>query len=387
MNAKHVLACALVLLLAAGATAVRELTPKERLGKLLFEDTNLSTPRGQDCGACHGTEVGWTGPDQGLNAHGAVYEGAMAGRFGNRKPLASAYASFSPDFHFDDARGEFIGGNFWDGRAANIVEQAKGPFLNPLEQNNPDARAVCLLVDPLRYGALFEEVFGPGSLNCIETVPRTYDYIAEAIAAYEASGEMNQFSSKYDCYLAGRVQLTDQERRGLELFNGKANCARCHPSQPGPYSERPLFTNFTYENVGVPRNPENPFYGMPKVFNPDGRDYVDVGLADTLKKADYPPDVVRAHRGKMKVPTLRNVGKRPYPGFVKAYMHNGVFKSLTEVIQFYNTRDVSGRWPAPEVPENVNKKDIGNLGLTDQEVEDIVAFLNTLSDGYPLPKG
>jgi cytochrome c peroxidase len=383
------------------------LAPIETLGKMLFFDTDLSEPRGQSCAACHDPATAFVGPISEINAHGAVYPGAIPTRFGNRKPPTSAYASFSPDFYYDMTEGLYIGGMFWDGRALNTVEQAKGPFLNPLEMNNPSMAAVVEKVLQSDYRRLFRQLFfewmhqgdddsgylasldpmGTGAVDLDamksfkhalppEFVENAYQFIAEAIALYEASHEVNRFSSKYDAYLAGWAELTPQEAWGLELYEGKAMCNACHPSAPGPDGSPPLFTDFTYDNLGVPRNPENPFYTMPPEFNPLGFAYVDYGLGEVL---GLPEEM-----GKMKVPTLRNVGMRPYPGFVQAYMHNGVFKSLHDVVDFYNTRDVGG-WPPPEVPENVNVDELGNLGLTDMEVDAIVAFLNTLTDGYMRP--
>jgi len=169
------------------------------------------------------------------------------------------------------------------------------------------------------------------------------------------------------------ADLTDREMRGLALYEGAAMCSACHPSQPGMGGEPPLFTDFTYDNLGTPKNMENPWYDMPPAFNPDQEEWIDLGLGGVLGLAE--------EMGKMKVPTLRNVGMRPYDGFVQAYMHNGVFKSLHEVVDFYNTRDLGG-WPPPEYPGNVNTEELGDLGLSDQDVDDIVAFLMTLTDGY-----
>lgn len=282
---------------------------------------------------------------------------------------------------------------FWDGRATGerlgdpLTEQAQGPFLNPLEQNNPSAWAVCNKVNDSSYAVLFEEVWGPGSLN-LSDVPGTYDLIALSIAAYERSVEMNPLTSKYDCYLAGEVKLTKQEKKGLNLFKGKGKCSSCHISKPGPMGEPPLFTDFTYDNLGVPENPDNPFYTMPPEWNPDGEDWVDLGLSGFLANVGYGPDVYEPELGKVKVPTLRNVDKRPNEDFVKAYAHNGYFKSLEEIVHFYNTRDVPGEgwngtpWPAPEVSDNVNTAELGDLKLTPMQEEAIVAFMKTFSDGY-----
>jgi cytochrome c peroxidase len=380
-------AAALLLLVVSGASAQRTLSSKEELGKKqelgkeLFFDTNLSTPTGLACAGCHGPEVGYTGPDAAINAAGAVYEGAVAGRFGNRKPPSAAYAGDSPILHFDGTK--WVGGMFWDGRATGwtlgdpLAEQAQGPFLNPLEQNNASPQVVIDKVLASSYKDLFLQV-------CTDS-NTYYECIGRSIAAYERSKEVNPFSSKFDAYLDNKAKLTKQEKDGFQLFLRKGKCAACHSVITRRSSERPLFTDFTYDNLGVPRNPLNPFYYEPE-WNPDGANWVDTGLGGFLKAKPYSKTVYMAEWGKHKVPTLRNVDKRPYPGFVKAYGHNGYFKSLKEIVHFYNTRDVPGAgWPSPEVAENINTAELGNLGLTDAEEEAIVAFLGTLSDGY-VPK-
>jgi len=373
-------------LIATSATA-NGLTPLEELGKNLLFDTALSTPPGQSCTACHATETGFSGPDPSINAGEAVYPGAVFTRFGNRKPPTIAYGGDSPVLYYDEDENVWVGGMFWDGRATGwtlgdpLAEQAQGPFLNPLEQNNPNPQLVCLKVAQSTYALLFEQVWGPGSLDCVANVAATYERIARSVAAYERSADVNPFTSKYDYYLAGQVDLTEQEALGLELFEGDARCSACHISEPGPGGQPPLFTDFTYDNVGVPRNPDNPFYTMPKKWNPAGEDWTDPGLGGFLKGAGYDEAVYEAEWGKHKVPTLRNVDKRPYEGFIKAYGHNGFFKSLEEIVHFYNTRDVES-WPPPEVSDNVNTDELGDLGLTAEEEAAIVAFMKTLTDGY-----
>jgi cytochrome c peroxidase len=374
------------------------LTPKELLGKHLFFD-KIASPDSMSCADCHAPSVGFTGPIPGINKFGAVYRGAVPQRFGNRKPPSAAYATLSPVFHYDAGEGLFVGGNFWDGRATGEVlgnpaaDQALGPFLNPVEQNNPSKGAVLYQVATSKYAHLWEEVWGePISMDTEADIEMNYDRIGLAIAAYEASSEVNQFSSKYDYYLEGLVELTEQEAWGLDLFNDeeKGKCALCHPSEPGPDGEPPLFTDFTFDNLGVPKNPDNPFYKMDMIFlddgspiNPLGDDWIDMGLGGFLKNAGYPEATYIAEMGKHKVPTLRNVDKRPGNGFPKAFMHNGVFKSLKEVVHFYNTRDVED-WPPPEVSETVNTEELGDLGLTSEEEDAIVAFMKTLSDGYKI---
>ncbi|MHC4305412.1 MAG: cytochrome-c peroxidase [Planctomycetota bacterium] len=373
---------------ARGAEFARQLTPMEQLGKFLFFDENLSTPPGQSCATCHDPVAGFTGPRSEVNASTVVYPGAVHKRFGNRKPPTAAYGGESPVLFFDDDEGLFIGGMFWDGRATGwtlgdpLAEQAQGPFLNPLEQNNPNPMFVCMKVAAADYAPLYEEAFGE-PIDFVFGVEEAYENIARAISAYEQSIEVNPFTSKYDYYLAGEVELTDQEAWGLELFEAedKGNCAACHLSQPGPDGEPPLFTDFTYDNLGVPKNPDNPFYNMPRKWNPDGADWVDLGLGGFLAGVEGYEEFVADNLGKQKVPTLRNVDLRPDPDFVKAYGHNGFFKSLEEIVHFYNTRDVEP-WPDPEVPENVNDEELGNLGLSLDEEAAIVAFMKTLSDGF-----
>ncbi len=215
----------LVLLAASAGTTTAQLTNQEQLGKNLFFDENLSEPRGQDCAACHAPGVGFTGDNDTINKHGAVYEGATPGRFGNRKPPAAAYAGASPVLAF--ARGSWTGGMFWDGRATGwrlmdpLAEQALGPFLNPLEQNLAGPADVVSRVQASSYNALFNTVC---SDSLYPSVSDKYDCIGRAIAAYERSFDVSSFTSRFD-----QGTLSRQERKGLALFKGKGKCDRCHP--------------------------------------------------------------------------------------------------------------------------------------------------------------
>ena len=392
---------ALLLALAqAGGSAAAELSAKEQLGKILFFDANLSHNRNQSCATCHAPAVGWTGPDGAINSKGAVYEGSVAGRYGNRKPPSSAYATASPTLRYDARAKIFVGGSFWDGRATGemlgnpAADQAVGPFLNPLEQALPDAAELVRRVCSADYANRFTEVWGPQA--CAD-VNKAFGYIGHSIAAYEGSREVNRFDSKFDAYLAGKAKLSPQERQGLRLFQGKAKCAECHTSTPGPNKQPPLFTDFTYDNIGVPRNPDNPFY-YHRETNAMGAAWVDMGLGGFLKTVPKYRRYAQANLGKHKVPSLRNTAQRPSADLVKAYGHNGYFKSLKEVVHFYNTRDVlpvCGEddkkvgidcWPQPEVALNLNKDEMGRLGLTDAEENAIVVFLETLTDGYTVSK-
>jgi cytochrome c peroxidase len=403
--------------LVVSAAAQGSLPPEEQLGKSIFFDLNLSINQNQSCADCHGQEAGWTGPLNDINAHGAVYEGSIPGRFGNRKPPSAAYATLSPILS-QDKKGLWVGGNFWDGRATGeklgnpAADQAQGPFLNPVEQALPDSACVvyrvCNPVVPGDYPFSFEDIWGAGACDiewpgdveiaCAmegETVALSeadriksdmaYDQIALSIAAYEDSPEVNAFTSKYDQTFDGKIKLTKEEQKGFALFQGKGKCKLCHIT-----GKDALFTDFTFDNLGVPVNPENPVYD----YDPG---FVDTGLGGFLMGADYPEEVYMAEWGKQKVPTLRNVDLGTDTGLIKAYGHNGYFKSLEGIVHFYNTRDVldvcpgdyteaealaANCWPAPEVPVNVNTAELGDLGLTPDEEAAIVAFLKTLSDGY-----
>lgn len=418
------------------------------LGQALFFDPNLSANRTQSCAACHAPEVGFTGPDALVNASGAVYPGTIPNRFGDRKPPASAYAGDSPKLYYDELEGGWFGGMFWDGRATGwtlhdpLAEQAQGPYLNPLEQALANAQVLCVRVKQADYAGLFEQVWGVGSLNCAKDVDGVYEKIGRSVAAYERSAEVNPYTSKFDLFWdnaqsAGKdvtkircgtggmggggmggamgcpgggtspyrwtayrnLGLSDAELQGLAVFNDRAECSSCHTLEPGP-AGYPLFTDFGYDNIGVPKNPDNPFYSMPQAWNPDGVNYVDYGLGGFLKKAGYAPEVYEPELGKVKVPTLRNVDLRPSEDFVKAYGHNGYFKSLDEIIIFYHWRammdagmcggggmggggmmgcdQMMDMFPPPEVDQN---RAVLSM-FPRPQVDNIVAFLKTLSDGY-----
>lgn len=397
----------LLLVLAAGgaAHAAHALNPYEWIGKQIFFDERLSIERDQSCAACHTESVGWTGADARVNLGGGVYEGSIDGRFGDRKPTTSAYATFAPVLSYQD--GEWIGGNFWDGRATGwrlgnpAADQAQGPFLNPVEQALPAAAEVVRRVCNAPYGLFFRILFGWSACRNVEL---GFDDIALVVAAFEGSREMSAFSSRYDAWLAGNGWLTSKEQKGLALFRGKGRCASCH------LVDNRLFTDFKFDNIGTPRNVHNPFYESPD--NPLGRAWVDPGLGgflerlaadDSWRDLPYVPDGIpdallaeaAANFGKQRVPALRNVDKRPSPHYPKAYTHNAYFKTLKGLVHFYNTRDVLPQcpddfpewlarlfdcWPAPETTENLNTAEVGDLGLTDAEEDAIVAFLETLSD-------
>jgi cytochrome c peroxidase len=398
---------ALLVSAAAGGAAAAALSPEEQLGRFIFFDETLSLNRNQSCATCHAPEAGWTGPESAINAAGAVYEGSQRGRFTERKPPSSAYATQSPVLRHDKAEGTFVGGNFWDGRATGralgspAADQARGPFLNPLEHALASPADVIERVCAASYGALFRKVWGEAACD-LRSAQAGFNKVARSLAAFEASAESSAFSSRYDEALRGRAVLTREEQQGRTLFMGKGKCQQCHPAS----GENPLFTDYSFDNLGLPRNPDNPFYQADSEDNALGRDWVDRGLGGFLEMEPNYQQAAAANIGKHKVPTLRNVAKDSCeaepanPGcIVKAYGHNGFFKSLKAFVHFYNTRDVKPRcadawtpealaleqncWPAPEVEANMNMAEIGDLGLTPTEEAAIVAFLKTLSDAGP----
>ena len=416
MNWRLILSAILsVFLLTAGIVYANDLTPKEELGEFLYFDENLSEPAGQSCASCHEPAFGFVDPDSDL----PVSEGVIPGLFGGRNSPSAAYAMYAPIFYFDETEGLWIGGQFWDGRATGwelgdpLADQALGPFLNPVEMANTSKAQVIADIAISDYANLFEQVWGNNSLKNIK---KAYDRVALSIAAFERTELFAPFSSQYDAYLqacidnggdkndcatgtgevaesTGKAFFKQREWRGFQLFMGENNndgildegegamCVACHiadwtspddlansvvvPSWSPDGTIPPMFTDFTFDNLGVPKNEEYPL---------DPFAAVDLGLGAIV---DDP-----AENGKFKVMSLRNIG------LTVPYAHNGLFKSLKEITHFYNTRDVAGSlpggesWPMPEYPDTVNIDELGNLGLDNADENAIVEFMKTLSDGY-----
>jgi cytochrome c peroxidase len=416
----------------------------ELLGKAMLYDKQLSVNRNEACAFCHMPETGFTGPVSELNRTTGSYPGSVRTRFSERMPQSHSYAPLSPILHYNAGQHDLVGGNFWDMRATGrrlgnpAAEQAEGPPTNPVEMGLPDIACAVYRASQQPYRALFEGVWGPqafaiawpddvervcnnpGPPSADDPLPvhlgplergrtaTTFDQMAQSIAGYEASHEVTAFSSKFDAVMAGKAQFTSQEQAGYDLFRGKAKCNDCH--RDGGPGEDPLFTDFTASNIGTPANPRLPYYaeGTPDergyVANQSGKSFVDLGVGGFLAHG-HPlsqPSAIDERwlplapqtRGRFQVPTLRNVDKRPDSDFVKAYGHNGYFKSLKAIVHFYNTRDVlprcgphdpregTGCWPAPEETDNMNKSRVGHLGLSDSEEDAIVNFLQTLTDGF-----
>lgn len=410
--------CVMLLLVIASVPALAQNpTPqslKEELGRELYFDVKLSQPTGQSCASCHDPDFGFDDPDSVL----PVSEGVLPNLFGGRNSPSAAYAMFSPIFHFDEDEGLYIGGQFWDGRATGevlgdpLADQALGPFLNPVEMANPDKRLVIRDVANGSYSTLFETVWPDTDLSnwsqmSDAEIEMAYDQVALSIAAFERTELFAPFTSKYDAFLeacldlgekpgncatgsgpkakraAGMVGYTDLEWQGMQLFMGEndndgelkkqegAMCSACHIAEwtedPGNVFvpdwapeglAPPMFTDFTFDNLGVPKNLAYPL---------DPNAPVDLGLGDVVGD--------EAENGKFKVMTLRNIGQ------TEPYGHNGLFLTLKEITHFYNTRDVAD-WPEPEYAPTVNFDELGNLGLSDAHEDALVAFMLTLDDGY-----
>jgi cytochrome c peroxidase len=429
------------------------------LGKTENYDKNLSPRKNIACATCHVPYTGFRGSSSLFNATTAAQLGGIPitnatgpepnYRISGRNPQSYAYAPFAPIQHFNAAQASFYGGNFWDMRATGThlgnpaAEQAEGPPVNPVEMGNIDTACVVWKASESEYASLIKLVWGAqsfaihwqGNIATICTKPgpppandplpvhlsatdrgtsnATFEHMVMAMASYEASPDVSPFSSKFDAYLADNAVLSAQEMRGYRLFNGRARCNQCHLSGTAVGSRNsqaaadvaPLFTDFTANNIGIPRNLALPYHCESKpdqtgyTPNPMGMAYIDYGVGGMLTSANNPnplqwKQLAPAFNGTFQTPTLRNVDKRPYPGFVKEYMHNGYLKSLKEVVHFYNTSQALPRcaqgspgekvtcWPPPEYPATLNTTQLGNLGLTSDQEDAIVAFLKTLTDGY-----
>ncbi len=341
-------------------------TPAE-LGAQLFADQTLSNPPGQACADCHDPRQAFRDPE----SDHSTSAGVIPGRFGPRNAPTAMYARYVPPLH-DDPQLGWVGGLFADGRAGTLSVQAGMPLLNAVEMNNPDKTRVVTTVRAAAYAGKFRALYGAHALDEIDVA---FGHISDALEAYERTAPFAPFSSKYDRYLAGKARLTDAEQRGLATFEDPArgNCSACHPSRPAHDGTPPLFTNFTYANLGIPKYANSMFYQQVTDLNPLGEGYVDHGLATTV----HDP----AQDGKFRVPTLRNIAR------TAPYGHNGYFENLPYLLDFLNTRDSRSPdpgarpWAAPEIPATIDPR-VGHLHLTPQELDDLAAFLETLDDAH-----
>jgi cytochrome c peroxidase len=344
----------------------------ETLGRLLFFDPNLSRNRTQSCATCHDPSAGFADP-RGEGELRAVSLGDDGHSLGDRNAPTASYARFSPAFH-RTLEGKYLGGQFLDGREADLVGQAGGPPLNPIEMGMPDkASVVARLRENSAYAAAFAEHFGAGVWDDVEAA---YLAMAEAIAAFEGTDFFAPFDSKYDRHLRGEYQMTAEEELGMTLFFSTqfTNCHLCHQLHKLPGSAGETFSNYEFHNIGVPVNRAV----RAKNGQPEG--HVDIGLAANPAVKD------QAQAGRFKTPTLRNVA------ITGPYMHNGVFKDLRSVIFFYNKYnsraprrqidpETGAAWAPPEVSGNLSLEGLeAGPALDDQRIDALVAFLKTLTD-------
>lgn len=350
-------------------TIAADITAAE-LGKILFFDPSLSMNRTESCATCHDPARAFTDGRQ-TASDGATSLGDDGHSFGNRNAPTATYASASPPFHYDEALGQYVGGQFWDGRASTLADQAAGPPLNPVEMGLADEAMVVerLKANPF-YSKAIPELYGK---DIFEQGPHeVYSAMTKAIQAFEETDAFSTYDSKYDKFLRGEYQLTALEDLGRTLFFSESNinCSNCH-KLTAEDSEKEPFTNHQYRNIGVPSNPAAITAGKL------GEDYIDHGLLENPAVNDPKYD------GKFKVPTLRNVA------VTGPYMHNGVFKDLRTVVEFYDKYNNSERninpetgkpWGEPEVAGTIDLEDLKAKKMTDRKVDALVAFMKTLTD-------
>ena len=353
----------------ADQAAKKELDYKA-LGEVLFFDKSISFNKTQSCSTCHSPDTAFV--DQRKNsANQMVSEGDNPHLHGNRNANTALYAMFSPDFHFDEKIQDYVGGQFWDGRAKDLAEQAGGPPVNPVEMGMPDKKSIVerLKANSIYYKAI-TDIYGE---SIWADTDKIYAIMEKAIAEFEKHELFAQFSSKYDRTLKGEAELTALEAEGKALFFDKTrtNCSNCHQSSDANLAKE-TFTNYRYYNIGVPSN-----QALIKL-NKLAADYVDNGLLDNpMVKGD------EKQKGKFKVPTLRNIS------VTAPYMHNGVFRDLKTVLLFKDSFNNPNRkinpetgksWDKAEYAQTINSEVLKAKPLTDEEINALEAFLKTLTD-------
>jgi len=400
-------------------------------------DKTISPFNNVACASCHMPYAGYSGPIPSVNLTMIAYPGSVHFRAGKRTAQRYTYSSYFPPLQFNDQEQAFFGGNFWDSRATGYLlrstdaEQAQFPPVDPAEMGNPDTACVTYKLSLAPYRPLFELVWGAGSFDItwpaniaqicatpngaaslggsatpvqLSPADRTrsnsdYDHWAQSLSAFEKSLAVSPFTSKFDAYLAGNYTLTADEQAGYDLFRGRGNCNSCHldgrstaPAPSKKHGGTPGMTGGKDTGVAADTTPVFTCFGSAPNPNSSWKQFASVS------------------DGKMQTSTARDVAltppqcpttEAPGPYFQKEFFHNGYIKSLKQLVHFYNTRDVykqsveSGNcpagtvekvtcWPSPEVPANMDMT-VGHLGLTDQEENQIVTFLQTLNDGFTTP--
>lgn len=351
----------------AKAQLQANLKVKEELGKALYFDKNLSKNRTQACATCHDPDAGFVDPrENGVAAAASLGDDGKS--VGDRTAPTAAYAKFSPKFHYDAKKKVYKGGQFWDGREDSLAGQAGGPPTNPIEMGMPSKAATVerLLENPY-YVETFKKVYGK---DIFKSSDEAYAAMADSIEKFEMTKEFAPFDSKYDRYLRGEYDLTPLEDLGKAIFfsNNNNSCATCHVLK-GEDREGETFTNYEYHNIGTPINTE--------LRAVNGVTAIDNGLLNNPAVTDP------AQKGKYKVPTLRNVA------VTAPYMHNGVFKELRTVVEFYDKYNHKNRvnnpetglpWGEPEVKETIALEELKAKRQNDRKVDALVAFMKLLTD-------
>lgn len=340
---------------------------KEELGRILFFDVNLSENRTQSCATCHNPEHGFIDDrDNGVSKMASLGDDLKS--LGDRQAPTASYAKFSPEFHFNEKKGVYVGGQFWDGRETSLEGQAGGPPLNPIEMGVKSKEEVAnRLKENSFYEESFKKLFGD---NIFSNPTEAYEAMTKVIASFERTAEFSPFDSKYDKYLKGEYDLTPLEDLGKSLFfsNNNNSCATCHVLK-GEDKEWETFTNYEFHNIGVPVNHE--------LRAKNGVSQIDLGLLANPNVKD------EAQKGKYKTPTLRNVA------VTAPYMHNGVFKDLKTVVEFYDkynnkervlNPETSSSWDEPEVKETIAIKELKANAQNDRKIDALVAFMKLLTD-------
>ena len=361
------------------------------LGKFAFFDPSLSASGRQSCASCHSPDHAY-GPPNGL----AVQMGGPALKDpGTRAVPSLRYLQRTPIWfkiyesnaleRMRDTDNVPTGGFTWDGRFNTMADQLRAPLLAPNEMANASEAEVVRRLAASAYAGRFRQAFGDDIFNRPEAAFAALGQALQRFQLFDAS--FQPYDSKFDQYLDGKVQLSAREQRGFKLFQDpeKGNCASCHIAQLGANGAHPVFTDFGFQALGVPRNPEIPANARP--------DYFDMGLCGPTRTDQL---AEKSFCGNFKTPTLRNVATRG------AFFHNGRFHTLREALQFYVERDTSPRkwYPHADGPQrfddlpvalqgNVNSRNApmtnhrgGRPVWSASDVQDVVAFLETLSDGY-----
>ncbi|MEA2730279.1 MAG: cytochrome c peroxidase [Acetobacteraceae bacterium] len=363
------------------------------LGRKLFFDPALSASGRTACATCHDPAHGFSAP----NPLPVQLAGPDLRHPGSRSVPTLMYGQSVPAFseHFFESEDEGdesvdqgpTGGRDWDGRVDRARDQAALPLFDNNEMANTEPRTLVAAVARAAYAGDVRHLYGQ---DIFADPPGAFAALTQALEFYqETPATFSPYSSKYDAFLLGRASLTPAEARGLAVFNNPktGNCGQCHKSAVTPDGRPPLFTDFGFVALGLPRNRAIPANGDPAYF--------DLGLCGPQRHdlADNP-----AYCGMFKAPTLRNVALK------QSFYHNGIFHSLRDAVAFYATRDTSPEKWFPTTPDGVVQKFddlpakyVANVStelpfgpkrvLSDADVDDLVAFLRTLTDGYTVTPG